>query len=183
MPPIHRDKSLDEYYSGSNTTKLQSPQKKNGWSSASIINPLQLSPSNDGKHTKLVSEGSSNSNCSSSSSSDNTGDKTVSKSISKVMANSNTCSAKEDCVYAPPINNTSSSGCLRYSTNDVAHNDTQNRFHKSESRVNKNSFNNMKLQTKEIEMEHHVMKHEPSLFQRDQSHLYSMSDNIELGGT
>ena len=183
MPPIHRDKSLDEYYSGSKTTKLQSPQKKNGWSSASIINPLQLSPSNDGKHTKLVSEGSSNSNCSSSSSSDNTGDKTVSKSISKVMANSNTCSAKEDCVYAPPINNTSSSGCLRYSTNDVAHNDTQSRFHKSESRVNKNSFNNMKLETKEIDMEHHVMKHEPSLFQRDQSHLYSMSDNIELGGT
>ena len=183
MPPIHRDKSLDEYYTGSNTAKLQSPQKKNGWSSASIINPLQLSPSNDGKHTKLVSEGSSNSNCSSSSSSDNAGDKTVSKSISKVMANSNTCSAKEDCVYAPPINNTSSSGCLRYSTNDVAHNDTQSRFHKSESRVNKNSFNNMKLETKEIDMEHHVMKHEPSLFQRDQSHLYSMSDNIELGGT
>ena len=183
MPPIHRDKTLDEYYGGSNTTKLQSPQKKNGWSSASIINPLQLSPSNDGKHTKLVSEGSSNSNCSSSSSSDNAGDKTVSKSISKVMANSNTCSAKEDCVYAPPINNTSSSGCLRYSTNDVAHNDTQSRFHKSESRVNKNSFNNMKLETKEIDMEHHVMKHEPSLFQRDQSHLYSMSDNIELGGT
>ena len=69
MPPIHREKSLDEYCITSNASNPIKNKRNQIWNSTNNAKMARLSVpmDEDSSRTKRVSEGSSNSNCSSSS--------------------------------------------------------------------------------------------------------------------
>ena len=69
MPPIHREKSLDEYCITSNASNQMKNKRNQIWNSTNNAKMARLSVpmDEDSSRTKRVSEGSSNSNCSSSS--------------------------------------------------------------------------------------------------------------------
>ena len=69
MPPIHREKSLDEYCITSNANNPMKNKRNQIWNSTNNAKMARLSVpmEEDSLRTKRVSEGSSNSNCSSSS--------------------------------------------------------------------------------------------------------------------
>ena len=141
MPPIHREKSLDEYCSGSSAINTAT-NKRNIWNST-VTNSLQLSPPPDATRAKRVSEGSSNSNCSSSSDIVET-DSLKASPIPKNTFNSEACSVKSDCMYS--TNNINSSSDILNTSGEIAfqngaHNKVYNQM------VVKTVLNDIKMET------------------------------------
>ena len=145
MPPIHREKSLDEYCNNSNVNVPTN--KRNSWNSA-VKNGIQLSPP-DATRTKRVSEGSSNSNCSSSSDTFEANNLKPSPIPKNTLSNASSCSLKSDCLYAS--SNSTSNGLI--------HNSAEMQFNNIENKVkssvtSKHVLNDIKMEMQDLNQEH-----------------------------
>ena len=129
MPPIHREKSLDEYCITSNANNLMKNKRNQMWNTTKNGKMARLSvpTEEEASRTKRVSEGSSNSNCSSSSDNyteSNNGLQTppAPKNNPGYSCSSSSSGMKSSCLYAS--NNTNSNILSSQSTDIIPYSDS-----------------------------------------------------------
>ena len=146
MPPIHREKSLDEYCNNSNA--IPTVVKKTSTTSRNAIH----SSITEETRTKRVSEGSSHYNCSSSSDpfeSSNANPSLSSPPISKSSFASVSGNVKSDCLHHV---NSQSVNCVIHNSSEVKFNDVGTKV--NNPMLEKGVLNDIKMEMHGQNQEH-----------------------------
>ena len=158
MPPIHREKSLDEYCINSNANNLMKNKRNQMWNptNGKMVQLSAPSDNEDATRTKRVSEGSSNSNCSSSSDNFADGNNCLQSSpASKNTAYSSSTSSsviKSDCLYSSSTTN--SNFINSHSPDNVPLSDSVDNKNTNCMRI-KTVLNDIKMELQDVHQEHH----------------------------
>ena len=151
MPPIHREKSLDEYCNNSNAVVI-TPDNKSAYNTAAR-NAIRFSTAEETR-TKRVSEGSSHS--SSSSSSDPFESSSINQSLSSPISKSSFSSVagnvKTDCLYSLNVTNSSNNLVIHNSASEMKFNNIGTKV--NNSILQKRVLNDMKMEMHETNQEH-----------------------------